>query len=426
VSLCAGRATLLFAGIASLAALAADARADGEDPRVLFAAGRYAAAADVFEHRWRASGDALDGVNAVVSWRTAGRYARASALLARVRTAKAPPVGDAATTAAELEQRLATLTAVAVIEPLPAGANVLVDSDPAERIGNDIVLDVGEHDIIIEQEGCDAFTWHDTAYPGARLGVTYRPTCDQRGALHVYVDGDRDRAFTVDGQRRVATGLEADVPVDPGMHRIAMADDERPVYDEPVAVERKRTTPVHVLFPWRARGLGFVLAATSGTRAGQVMTGTGGALTLGLWSSQLHTTVDFGSMISDTPGLQPDSQGPGHPWFGATFAWHVWNRPLWHGRLGPYRLALDFDPLAARWDEVRGVSFFGIRAIDSLETRVRAWSFLPFALSADGPYVHVELTLWPVSYATYHAGNSGDEVGNGWSSFATLLIGRRL
>ena len=53
---------------------------DVDDPRVLFAEGRYAAAAQVFEHRWSAKGDATDGVNAVVAWRTAGRYARALSL----------------------------------------------------------------------------------------------------------------------------------------------------------------------------------------------------------------------------------------------------------------------------------------------------------------------------------------------------------
>ena len=62
--------------VLAIVVLLASARAradDAEDPRVLFASGRYAAAAEVFEHRWSAKGDANDGVNAVVSWRTAGR-----------------------------------------------------------------------------------------------------------------------------------------------------------------------------------------------------------------------------------------------------------------------------------------------------------------------------------------------------------------
>jgi hypothetical protein len=156
------------------------------------------------------------------------------------------------------------------------------------------------------------------------------------------------------------------------------------------------------------------------------MTGTGGALTLGVWSERFRATIDAGSMISDTPGLGANAGGPGRPWFGAMFAVALWNHPAWHGRLGPYRLALDFDPLAARLDEIRAFSFLGIRTNTAAETRVDAWSFLPLALSADGPYVHFELTLWPLSYATYFAGDSGANVGNGWSAFATLLVGRRL
>jgi hypothetical protein len=412
--------------VALTAALAARAAADDvADPRVLFATGRYAAAAEVFEHRWQVTGDAVDGVNAVVSWRTAGRYARAAALLARVRTGTAPPSGDALATATELEQRLAMLTALATVDA-PAAATVLVDTEPAERIGDAIVLDVGEHDIEVVQDGCAPFTWHDTAYPGARVVVPYAPRCDRRGTLHIYLDGDRDHAFAVDGAARTARGVDADMALEPGAHRLVVVDGSRPVYDEPFAIAEKRTTAVRVQFPWRARSLGFVLAATSGTRVGQVMTGTGGALTLGLWSARFRTTVDFGSMICDTPGLLPDAAGPGHPWFGAMAAWQLWNRPAWRGRLGPYRLALDFDPLAARFDEVRADSFFGIRTSPAIETWVRSYSFLPLALSADGPYVHFELTLWPVSFSTYHAGNSGADVGDGWSASVTLLVGRRL
>jgi hypothetical protein len=154
--------------LVTLLALATPARAQGDDPRVLFASGRYAAAAEIFERRWEASGDAVDGVNAVVSWRTAGRYARAAALLARVRDGKAPPSGEAAETAASLRERLGTLTATATIAPV-AGATlardavIRVDSDPAERLDAAILLDVGEHDIVIEQECCKPFVWHAIA-----------------------------------------------------------------------------------------------------------------------------------------------------------------------------------------------------------------------------------------------------------------------
>ena len=72
------------------------------------------------------------------------------------------------------------------------------------------------------------------------------------------------------------------------------------------------------------------------------------------------------------------------------------------------------------------MSYFGIRANEALETRVRSWSFLPAALSIDGPYVHVEVTWWPISVLTYHAGNSGVAIPTGVGSELTVLAGWRL
>jgi len=412
--------------IAALGPRPAAADDHGDDPRVLFAAGRYAAAAEVFEHRWSAAGDPVDGVNAVVAWRTAGRYARAAALLARVRAAKQPPSGDAAATATELEQRLATLTATATLERVPAAAVVRIDSDPPDRIAGAMLLDVGEHDVVVEQEGCDAFVWHAIAYPGARLAIPYAPRCDRTGTLHVYLDGDLDATFAVDGVRHATRAGEADLALAPGLHELVVASHSRLVVDEPVAIATRRTTAVRVPFPWRARRFGWILGATTEVRAGQVMDGVDGGLTVGVWGARFRATFDVGSAISDTPGLRPDTAGPGHPWVAATGAIHVFTRPLWHGRLGSFRLALDVDPVAMRFDEYRAASYFGIRAQDAIEARVRGYSFLPIALSADGAIVHVELTLWPLSYATYHTPIGGPTVEPGFSAFATLIVGLRL
>ena len=412
--------------LAMMCVLAAPAWAD-DDPRVLFAAGRYAAAADVFEHRWQATGDATDGINAVVAWRTAGRYARAIVLLSRVRTGKHPPAADVAATADALAQRLDTLTARATLPKLPDTAVVEVDSDPAERLGDAIVLDVGEHDVAIAQDGCARFVWHVTAYAGARVAVPYEPDCDRRGALHVLLDGDARGAFAVDGARHVAIDHEATVALQPGVHHLAVAAGARPVVAEDVAIDAKQTATVRVRYPWRARGVGFILGITSEARAGQVMTGTAGALTVGLWSSRFRATFDGGAMISDTPGLRPGAAGPGHPWIADTAALHLWDGPLWQRRLGAYELALDFDPIAARFDEIRAVSYFGIRTVEAFEPRVRSWSFLPLALSIDGPYVHVEVTWWPISVLTYHGGNSGEAaIPTGVGSELTVLAGWRL
>ena len=417
---------VVIAAVVAAAIASRPAAADDDDPRVLFAEGRFAAAADVFEHRWRASGDAVDGVNAVVSWRTAGRYARAASLLAHVVGAKRPPTGDALATATELAERLAVLTATATIAGAPRGITVRIDADPAELVGDAIVLDVGEHDVVIDQETCESFVWHAVAYPGARLVVPYAPRCERNGTLHVYLDGDPGATFRVDGREHAVANREADLALAPGAHRLAVTELARPVLDEPIAIESRQTKEIRVRFPWRARRFGVVLALTGATRAGQVMNGIGSALTIGVWGSRFRATLDGGSMISDTPGLQPVPAAPGHPWFGATLAVHVTRRPLWHGKLGPYRLALDIDPVAVRFDEYRAISYFGFRTADSIEARVRAWSFLPIALAADGPFPHIEMTLWPISYAEYHQATGGVAVQPGVSAFGTLLFGWRL
>jgi len=419
---------VIAVAVAVVAVASSTAHAQADEPSLLFAAGRYAAAAEIFERRWETRGDAVDGVNAVVSWRTAGRYARAASLLVRVRAGKVPPAGEAAETAASLDERLGTLTAIATIKgKLARDAVIRVDDDPAERAGDTIILDVGEHDIAIDQESCKPFVWHTVAHPGERIEVPFAPVCDEAGTLHVYLAGDRSSPFEVDGKPYRTTDREADVKLGPGTHALRVASRSRLVLDEPVTIRSHETTALRVRYPWRAHRFGWILAITGSARAGGVMNGLGLALTTGVWGSRFRATVDLGSVMSDTDSLAP----PGHPWFGVTAAVHLTTRPLWTGRLGSHRLALDIDPLAARFDQVREASYFGIRT-DDFETRVSTWSFVPITLSADGPYVHVEVTLWPISVLTYKGGDV-DLVGvsdpffeeHGYGAFLTILGGWR-
>ena len=421
--------------LALVALAAATAHADGDDARVLFAEGRFAAAAQVFEHRWSATGNAVDGVNAVVSWRTAGRYARAAALLAKVRASKAPPTGDAAATAAELDERLQTLTATITIDgPLDAAAVISSDADPVERVGSKIVVDVGEHDLRIAQAGCEPFSQPVTAYPGGQETIEYKPSCDQSGTLHVYLGGDRDSELVVDGKPYRASGQEADLKLAPGEHALHVEAHDRPVLDEPVAVHAHETTALRVRYPWRARDLGIILGITSASHASNDYSGITLGLTAGLWSSRFRVTFDFGSMISDAPwGLNKSNDGGtiGRPWLADTAAYHLFSSPLWTGKLGPYRLAFDHDPIAIRFDEARTTSYAGLFVrCEEGEAILRSFSFLPFALSADGPYVHSELTLWPLSYITYRSGSAcgtGDgPTTTGWGAMITLLGGWRI
>ena len=113
-------------------------------------------------------------------------------------------------------------------------------------------------------------------------------------------------------------------------------------------------------------------------------------------------------------------------------AYHLRTRPLWHGRAGDHRFALDVDPIAMRTDEVRETSYFGIRASE-LEARFNAWSFVPIALSGDGPLGHLEITLWPISVVRYQAGtfDAGQSMTTfedtwGFGAFVTVLGGWRL
>ena len=153
-------------------------------------------------------------------------------------------------------------------------------------------------------------------------------------------------------------GHEADVKLEPGEHRLRVEARERPVYDEPVEIRAHETHAVRIRFPWRAQGLGVVLGLTTEFRGGQKMSGAGFALTAGLWSSRFHFTFDVGSMISNATDLDPSSGTPGRPWIADTLVYHLFGKPLWHGKLGAYRLALDIDP-GVRFDEIRAVSYSG-------------------------------------------------------------------
>lgn len=420
---------LVVAAVLASATAHAD---DAEDPRVLFAEGRYDAAGQVFEHQWTAKGDPNDGVNAVVAYRTAGHYARAKTLLERVRSGKQPPTGDAAATAADLAERLAVLTATARIETkLDAAAVIRIDGEAAERTGDALVLDVGEHDIEIEQPNCDRYVDHVTAYPGGTIAVKFVPHCQVFGVLHVYLATEPNQSFSVDGKPYTTAVHEADVTLPPGDHHLVVSSRERLVLDETVSVREKETTAVRVRYPWRARKLGIVLGVTNEVRGGQKMFGIALGFTLGLWAPSFHYQFDIGSMISNTEGLSPAAT-PGRPWLGHALVFHEPRAPLWNGKLGPYRVAFDPEPLGIRFDEIRANSYAGIRiACENLEPRMRAWSAFPVALSADGPYAHFELTAWPASVLFYHPAAANCADGDlpsklGFGAFVTLTGGWRL
>lgn len=390
--------------------VAAPARADQQDPRALFAAGRYAAAAALFERQWQATGKATDGVNAVVAWRTAGRYARARALLAQVRAGTAPPTADLVDRVAALEERLADLTAtVSLAGAVAADAVVKVDGDRAERIGAEVIVDVGPHDLTVEQEHCERFAWSRLAEPGAHYAVDVQPRCDTTGTLHLGLeDGGVVR---LDGaEQRVARG-ELDLKLAPGRHRLEVASRARAVMVRDVEVRRHETTSLRVPYPWRAqggwRGGSWVFVATMGTSvaAGAPGVSDGGGFGLGRWGARYRIFAEggFGMRVGDPDQLKRDFVIFGHPWIALTMAVHLWTRPLWQGRVGDWQLALDFDPLAVRVDQLRSASLLGLFAFN--EKVITGTRLLPLTLGADtGRWgTHLELTLWPVGITAYDA-----------------------
>lgn len=375
--------------VVAMLLLASPARAD--EPLDLFAEGRYAAAADAWERAWETAGDPDDGVNAVVAWRTAGRYARAVALLARVKAGAKQPEGRAAQIVAALDERLATLTATATIDGPVEHAIVKVDGEPAERAAGRIVLDVGEHEVAIDQPSCAPVVTQVVAYAGGSIAIPYRPRCDRTGRLLVRLDRAAAGAFTVDGAPHRAVDHEAAIALSPGLHELVVESRGRPVLRERVAIRSDEATPVRVRYPWRSQRVAGVLGVTGAMRGGSVASGLGLALTLGVWSTRFRAAIELGSVMSTVERIG----APGHPWFGAHAALHVRKRPLWMGKLGAHRLAIDLDPVALRYDEVREISYFGIRTFE--ESLFRSVSFAPITLSASGPYASFDIALWPIS-----------------------------
>lgn len=387
--------------LALLLAATAPVRAqlDGDqDPRLLFGQGRHAAAAALFERRWREGGGAADAVNAVVAWRTAGRYARARALLARVRRQTALD-GGRAERAALLDATLAQLTGtVVLVGTLPADAVITVDGDPPERLGDRIVVDLGEHQLDIERDGCEPFHWQGLVAPGAELRLPVQLACRARGTLHLVLVGERRARLAIDGAPVDIDG-ERELELAPGRHHLRLVHRSRLLIDDRIDVAEGSAATRRVRFPWRARRGGLYFAAAAGGVGGSAGAIGGLGLAVGWSGSRFRAGFSAGTAWTTARGIGCTYGPPcSHPWAGLELAYHLLQRPRWQSRPGRRQASLEIDPMAIRIDQVRSNSFFGgFNPLQpAVEPVVSHVGFLPITLTAELGWMHLEAVLWPV------------------------------
>jgi hypothetical protein len=390
-------AVVLLATAAAPARAQPDAGAD-QDPRLLFTQGRYAAAAERFEQRWRQDGGAADADNAVVAWRTAGRYARARALLVRVRE-RTPLDGSRAERAALLDERLGQLTGTIVVDgAIPADAVLAIDGDPPERIGERIVVDLGDHELTIERDGCDPFQWQGLVAPGSEQRVKVALRCPERGTLHVVLVGERAARLQVDGTLVRVDG-ERELDLAPGPHRLRLEHRGRLLVDETVDVRNRSAATRRIPFPWRARRGGIYFAAASTAIAGGAGALGGLGLAVGWSGARFRAGFTAGTAWTTARGIGCTYGPPcSHPWAGLELAAHLFPRPRWQSRPGRRQASLEIDPLAIRFDQIRQQTYFGgiTPWAPYNEPAFTHIGFLPITVTAELGWLHLEAVLWPI------------------------------
>lgn len=369
------------------AARATEAPAGDDAAEVLWAEGRAAAAAALFERRWDRGGTARDGVNAVIAWRVAGRYAHARGLLARV-VVRTPPEGNVLEVTRELEARLGELTVLAaLVGELEPGAVVKVDGDVAERLGDALILDLGDREITIDQPRCERWVWRGEALPGGRLELPVELRCDRQGTLHVVLYHQRGGVVTIDGRDHAIGGSEADLRLPPGRHRLAVRAHGRRVADDIIEIGEGAVATHRVYYPWRAATGGWVVGL--GVAGGPASTEwAAGGVAFGGWA---------GARWRALLGVGGGGHGgdPFAHWrFTAELAWHVLP-PVWQRYALGGRLALEVDPLAVRIERTGLYRFPVLGAGETTTTIVHAGAV---SLAIDFQAWHVEASVLPLGW----------------------------
>jgi hypothetical protein len=402
---------------AALLVLAVAAPAAAEpSPEELFDQRRYATAAAGFQQRWERDHDLKDGLNAVTAWRVAGRYARARVLLAEV-VAAVTPEGEAAERAKLLEARLVELTVPVRFETaLDTDAIVKIDGNPAQRLGGDVIVDVGDREISVEAPRCERWVTRETALPGVELALAVDLRCDRRGTVHLVFLHERDADLRVDGAARRAGAGELDLALEPGAHRIEVRSAAGTLFDESVEVATGEVATRRVLYPWRASGgmwfFGFSTSAHGAALGASAFMGAA----LGRASDRWRWDFDIGL------GRQPDGVRVGGS-AGLEVTRHLLP-PLWRARAAHAWWQAAAEP-ASLW--FRHMSRIGTvtTAIDGSAGVVQDVTTLhlgSLGLSLDAPSWHAEVRAWPLGAYLRH----DDRARVSFGVAASLLLGFRL
>lgn len=418
--------TRLVCAVVAVCIASGGAAADSTpDPRALFDDGQFEAAAAGFEHRWEATRDPADGLNAVVAWRVAGRYAHARVLLARV-VGETPPEGTLAQRAELLDDRLAELTASIVLTAEPAESSMAIDGAPAEWLDGAIVVNVGRRELTVSRAGCEPFVWAGELRPRERVELEPVMVCKERhGNVHVRVSGGVGAIVRIDGERRTVDEFDLDVRLEAGPHRVIVERRGVRLVDQRIEVKPAQTVSFDVDVGWRTKANAVVFGATSIGVADPEGATFGYGATIGyLQGSPRVTRGDkFGAWFLMHLGSARSSRGildGGLPWLGLDIAFRWWG-PLWQKRSGRTLWVLDFDPLAFQFGATQrnpGIFAFGEEAASLWYMHV-----LPITLHAETPWLHAQLALWPVGITRYRD-NVGTDSDTQYSATINLIVGR--
>lgn len=387
-------------GVCLAALLAAG---DGGDPRALFADGQYPAAAAAFESRWRAEHRAVDGVNAAVAWRSAGRYARARALLGEV--LREASVGEPLKSRAELlRKRLEELTGTLVLtgDPVPSDAPVTVDGAAAERDGDAVLVDVGARELLVRPEGCDAVSWRGTVRPATTVPVEVTLTCARvPGSVHVTLERAAGATVTIDGKDRELEVSDLAQRLAPGPHRVRLARRGLTLLDRTVEVPSGGEVALTRLAPWRAQDPAFTIGVVAPALvAPRTATGVGIAGHAPLFARRGAAPGSYAFMELAgglTNAIEPTADAG--TWVMATVGWWRVLPPLpSFGTSVPWSVSVE--PLTA---------WYATRADDAVEGASQDfWGFGAIVVDAELPAgAHLELRAFPASWSRRYSGGGG-------------------
>ncbi len=411
------RSRALVVALAALAAAApAVARAEGAevDAHALFAEGRFAAAAASFEKQFAATASPADGLNAVVAWRAAGRYAHARVVLATILAKQ--PTGVLATRAQLLATRLATLTGTLTVTGADRAIIIKIDGAPSERLGDDVIVDVGARDVSVEAEGCEPSRGHYVVRPTEHLNVAVKLACKAYpGSLHVALQGAPKARASIDGVAHDIPEFDLDVPLPSGVHHLVVERGRITIADEDVVVAAKETARRTIHVPWRGLDYALTGAATTivhGTSDGQAS--AVGGVQLGIAGGADSVAAYFG-WFELGYAANHDHTVPDAPYVGVGFLVRLFGPRIQH-RYGATLVTLDVDPLAFH------LGFTSSSPDGAPSTNLFYWNLGAATLTLEVPHVHLEAQLWPAGWATNGVGQA-NVGGTHFASELTLTAG---